>query len=293
MRGLFGRPAFFNDPWSGFYQLGAPFYTQAQFTQFTEVGWRYIDAASGQNCGTPLDCTLTYATLAAPDLAHFTLVAINSGNDTLSLPLELAGGLTKFQGKPLQVWRSTETAYFARQADFAIGGGVGALGGGGGGGAGPSTLSLAPMSVTTLSSRPGAGWANYTVPPRARFQIPQVLPWDTQPVDAPCRGLSPIYGSFEAAESPDGDGQIVCRQAVPQNPGGNAWTHRVNGYPIALLPSGTNYANVDISVSAQIQGGLGDVFAVTLCGRVPMYVGHAFDALASGTPALRRRSNGQ
>ena len=26
-------PVFFNDPWSGFYQLAAPFYTQAQFTQ--------------------------------------------------------------------------------------------------------------------------------------------------------------------------------------------------------------------------------------------------------------------
>lgn len=124
--------------------------------------------------------------------------------------------------------------------------------------------------MTTLSTRPGAGWANYTVPSRGRFQIPQVLPWAGQPVDAPCHGLSPAYGSFEAAESPDGDGKIVCRQAVPQNPGRNAWTHRKNGYPIALLPSGTNYANVAISVSAQIEDGLGNVFAVTLCGRVPM-----------------------
>jgi len=252
------RPAFFNDPWSGFYQLGAPFFTQAQFTQFTEIGWRFIDGAAGQNCGDPLDCTLTYAALAAPDLSHFSLIAVNSGNVSLSLQLELAGPLTKFNGKPLQIWRSIETEYFARQADVTITG------------TSSFTLRLEPMSVTTLSSRQGAGWASYTVPPRGRFRIPQVMPWDVQPIDAPCHNLSPAYGSFEVAESPDGDGKVVCRQAVPQNPGANAWTHRKNGYPIALLPSGTNCANVAISVSARIEAGLGDVFAVTVCGRFPM-----------------------
>lgn len=39
-------PAYFNDPWSGFYQLGAPFYTQAQMTQFTEIGWRFLQVNS-------------------------------------------------------------------------------------------------------------------------------------------------------------------------------------------------------------------------------------------------------
>ena len=116
------RPAFFNDPWTGFYQLGAPFFTQAQFTQFTEIGWRFIDGAAGQNCGVPANCTLTYATLAAPDLSHFSLIAVNTGSVPLSLNLELAGPLTKFHGTPLQIWRSIETEYFARQADVTIAG---------------------------------------------------------------------------------------------------------------------------------------------------------------------------
>ena len=33
-------PAFFNDPWSGFYQLGAAVFSQAHFTQFTSVTTR-------------------------------------------------------------------------------------------------------------------------------------------------------------------------------------------------------------------------------------------------------------
>eukprot|EP00041_Stephanoeca_diplocostata_P014238 m.256482 g.256482 ORF g.256482 m.256482 type:complete len:281 (+) comp19632_c0_seq12:72-914(+) len=44
--------SFFNDPWSGFYQLGAPFFSQAQFTRFTRIGWRFIVSGSGQrSCG--------------------------------------------------------------------------------------------------------------------------------------------------------------------------------------------------------------------------------------------------
>jgi hypothetical protein len=61
-------------------------------------------------------------------------------------------------------------------------------------------------------------------------------------------------GAFEIATdatSPTA-GHKVCRQAVPSNPGGNAWTHRHNGWPITTLPSGSNLANVEISINAKI-----------------------------------------
>lgn len=86
--------------------------------------------------------------------------------------------------------------------------------------------------------------------------------------------MNPIYGAFEvaSAEDPQGGTRNICRQAVPQNPGSNAWTHRHNGWPIANLPSGSNFANYNISVLARVEeGGLGAVEALTLCGRMPIW----------------------
>ena len=38
------------DPWSGFYRLSSIFWGQAHFTQFTEIGWKFLDPpATGYN----------------------------------------------------------------------------------------------------------------------------------------------------------------------------------------------------------------------------------------------------
>ena len=284
-------PAFFNDPWSGFYQLGAPFFTQAQWTQFTEPGWHFIAGGAGKrNCPqnpaaakTLLGgCYLTYASLAPVDGSEFTIVVVNEGAHPVQLTLQLAGTLSKFAGTaagklhPLQQWRSIETEYFTRKADVPIPSN------------GTFTVALSPSSVTTFSTRAGAGWANYTVPERTQFTMPFYSNFSAQAVDEPCHSLSPIYGAFEVAAHPHavdraggmavhpagggGGSAKVCKAAVPQNPGPNAWTHRVNGWPITTTPSGSNFANVVVEATATIEpGGGGAVFASTICGRVPIF----------------------
>lgn len=176
-------PAFFNDPWSGFYQLAAPFYTQAQFTQFTEIGWRFIEGGSGHTgctgemnkAGQP-QCDLTYAALASPDGAEFSVIIVSLSNSTKQLRVELGGSFTKFAGTPLQHWTSTETAYFAEQPALTIPAGA------------PLTLQVPAQSVVTISNRQQkGGWANYLVPERTRFPLPfDGRVWESQPIDAPC-----------------------------------------------------------------------------------------------------------
>ena len=195
-------PAFFNDPWSGFYQLGAPFYTQAQLTQFTEIGWHFLEGAAGEAyCNGPSPdpsmgtCAVTFAALVAPDGKDFTLVAINTASTDMPLPAVLAGTLfDTFCGTKLQVWRSIETEWFVRQADVSFeqrsdgkAGGVNCS----------LTLHLSPNSVTTISTRQGAGWSNYTVPDRGRFPVPFAPNFDQQSTDQPCKLMNPIYGAFE------------------------------------------------------------------------------------------------
>ena len=82
---------------------------------------------------------------------------------------------------------------------------------------------------------------------------------------------NPIYGAFEIATDATAATTKVCRQAVPANPGGNAWTHRHNGWPVTTLPSGSNLANAQISVNAKIVPSGGAMEVVTVCGRVPIW----------------------
>ena len=257
-------PAMLNDPWSGFYQLGASFFTQAHWTQFTEPGWRFLGGGVAQERG-----DVVFAALAPEDGSELTLVAVNAGDSAATLPLTLAAGATRERfghgGAPLQQWRSNETRYFARVEDAPpADAATGAL-----------LVELPARSVLTLSSRAGAGWAEYVVPQRTPFPLPHAPKFGAQPVDAPCLSLSPIYGAFEvAAVAADeaGPARRVCRQPVPQNPGPNAWTHRANGWPVASTPSGSNFANFVLSARVRIEeGGLGDVHAVTLCGRMPIW----------------------
>lgn len=64
---------------------------------------------------------------------------------------------------------------------------------------------------------------------------------------------------------------MLFAQAAPVNPGGNAWTHRHNGWPFTALPSGSNLANIEVTINAKIVPSNGLLEAVTVCGRVPIW----------------------
>lgn len=63
----------------------------------------------------------------------------------------------------------------------------------------------------------------------------------------------------------------TCLQSTPANPGGNAWTHRHNGWPFTALPSGSNVANIDVTINAKIVPSGSSMEVVTVCGRVPIW----------------------
>ena len=100
-----------NDPWSGFYQLGASFFTQAHWTQFTEPGWRFLGGGVAQERG-----DVVFAALAPEDGSELTLVAVNAGDSAATLPLTLAAGANM---NMLRVWGGGryQTDHFYDMAD--------------------------------------------------------------------------------------------------------------------------------------------------------------------------------
>ena len=284
-------PLMLNDPWSGFYQLGAGFFTQAHVTQFTEIGDRFVGSAIDDKSG------VSYAALASKNGQDVTIVATNEDSGAARpLKFSLAGTLAKALcgvgrgkgrgGGVLERWQSNASRYFIRLDEVSLAPGANCS----------ASVLLPPSSVTTLSSRAGvAGWEDYAIPKRTRWKLPYDSAYAKQTMDNPCEFLSPIYGSFEVTAGPSfhrgrgaSAGAGVCTQAVPVNPGPNAWTHRFNGWPIALLPSGSNAVNVDaVAVVAfddqdiqqanddAVRRGVGamdaEPEALTLCGRVPIW----------------------
>lgn len=264
MTGHWTGPAYFNDPWSGYYQLAAPFFTQSHVTQFTEIGWHFVGNASGQTtCATGTPC-LTYASFSDQTRTNFTFVAVNTGFRAENVTLRLAGEFEGLCGYNLQRWDSTEQKYFARVSDLAIPCD----------GSEQLRVSVLPGSITTISSlTTSASWATFSIPQRTRFSLPFQSVWGIQSIDEPCRMLSPVYGAFEIAETMTRSGSLgkVCRQAVPQDPGANAWTHRKNSWPTALFPGGSNAANIAVNVTAKFDRGVNDFSVVSLCGRTPIW----------------------
>ena len=285
-------PAMLNDPWSGFYQLGAGFFTQAHVTQFT-VAFEDRFVGSAIEKDKHGKDRVSYAALASHDGAEITVVATNEDVDSAQLlEFTLVGALKESlcqssasaeNGEPprnvLERWQSNSSSYFTRVEDLTLS--ISNC---------SASVMLPPGSVTTLSSRVGvAGWVkDYEVPARTRWKLPYAAAYATQTLETPCEMLSPIYGSFEVTAGPgfhrsdhaEGDsGDGVCTQAVPVNPGPNAWTHRANGWPVALLPSGSNAVNLDAvaivafdDVLGQVSGGTDpEPEALTLCGRVPIW----------------------
>lgn len=273
-------------PWSGYFQLGAPLFGQAQITQFTGVGWRLLPVGSGAALVTDPD--LVYATFIAPVKAErhqgdtalpvFSWVAVYADAQPLNITLQLTGLL--FPPMPrispvspvLQLWCTTAQAYMRHMGSVQVTE------------EGKVHITLPPRSVCTATSWTAAG--NGTVPAQRQRQplpLPQMSSFDTQRIGAPGRLLADLYGGWgveteatvaaasgRAATAPTmSPTNLVLQQAAPADPGRNSWKSR-DGMPFTAFPTGANLAHA--SCSARV---LWDAVApgghVRLCGRVGIW----------------------
>ncbi len=287
----------FVEPWSGHFGLGAAFWSQAHFTQFTRPGWHFLGGAgTGERCDSEDSerCDTVWAALtdmskeAALDATvvpgNLTLVFVHTANKSVKVDLSLGEGFEN-GGQTLARWETVKSHYFQQVESIRIGV------------RGTVNLTLPGRSVTTLTTLTAAGkhadvsWN----PPRKQFPLPWSADFDDQPVGAPGAMLSDVFGAFEVAPAEDfapseeaSEGHVLL-QSVPTNPGRNAWSHFTNIHrsPFTSLPSGTNWMNYVFSVRAKLLGGLdtrSESDAIVVCGRVPVW------PPGGGSPTVRTES---
>ena len=95
----------------GYYQLGAPFWAQAQITQLVEIGWTMLPV--GRGSGT-LANGAAFVTFVSPTRADFTIVIVTSATSPSAVTFKLLppGGSVAAPRGPLHVWTTTRGSPF-------------------------------------------------------------------------------------------------------------------------------------------------------------------------------------
>ena len=285
----------FVEPWSGHFELGAAFWSQAHFTQFTRPGWHFLAGdGTGERCDPEdtMSCDTVWAALtdisnAAALPGNLTVVFVHTSNETVEIDLSL-GGFGR-GGQTLSRWETVRTHYFQQVESVHVGVG------------GTVSMVLPGRSVTTLTTLTGKHADVSWNPQRKPFPLPWSTDFDEQPVGAPGTMLSDIFGAFEVAPAANvlsfetgsdvqkeryrmTENVNVLVQSAPTNPGTNAWSHftHIHRSPFTSLPAGTNWMNYAFSVRAKLLGpsingstvehaGDPSSESIVVCGRVPVW----------------------
>ena len=267
-----------NQPWSGWYSVGASTWAMAHVTQFTQPGWSFIASASGylnnneQSGG-------AYMTLRNPASTDYsTILDTTTATAAQTVTFKVSNGLSTGQ---VQVWRTNlaagPEAWFIRQASVTPDG------------SGSYTLTVQPNSIYTVSSLPafntstnsGSGGKGSSTISAIPAQVPMHLPYVDSLTgyanNAMAAYLANDEGDFESVPcfAPNGHciQQMVSQQASVLWPAGGL------GNPVAMLgdPGWTDYS-VSINVLLHQSG------YAYLAGRV-------FQDWGSGGSLFNRNAN--
>lgn len=244
------------EPWSGHYTVREALWAYAHYGQFTKVGWEYMADACRNLPGGG-----TLVALRSPEKKDYSIVIETKGAKTpRQLTFRIKGGLSD---RKLCVWRSNAEEQFVRQADIR-----------------PEnrtfTITLEPNSVYSLSTTGGQRKGGFRrIPESQPFPFPYCETFEsyTSPEEYGFlpRYTADIYGAFEIAERPDGQG-LCMRQVVPVPP--ISWAPEWKPYTIL-----GDSAWRDYEVAADVFLNVGDEAAVM--GRIH-HVGTGYGFIPKG-----------
>jgi glycosyl hydrolase family 59/glycosyl hydrolase family 59 (putative galactocerebrosidase) len=238
-----------NQPWSGTYSLGSQLWVEAQWTQFTDPGWTFVDSASGYLRGD--EANGTYVTLRAPSSSNFsTIVETTTAKSTQWIRFAVSGGLST---GTIHVWATKVSSadpstWFRRLEDIR-----------------PvdSSFKLVarPGYIYTLTTTTGQGKSTTPSPPGRVMPLPYSDDFDRYDRGRAAKYLSNIQGDFQIQSCSGNRGGRCVRQMATGRP--VEWL-RTQATPFAVLgdPRWRNYrVAVDVLFvahgSVQLIGRLG------------------------------------
>ncbi len=217
-----------NAPWSGHYEVHPDVWLTAQFTQFTDVGWRILDTGSGASDGNN-----AYVTFKDPRSGAYSIVIVNGGSRDAAYTFNTAN----VSDAALHVWTTDEQAQFVqkpsitpRQRTF--------------------NVTVPARSVYSLTTTEGQqkGQPARAIPAPKHLALPYTDDFSTGYVD----GDQPRYfhdqnGAFEIVD--DSAGGRVLKQVITTLPSG--WWKGNNQPPFTVM-GGLEFANYSVGTDVKI-----------------------------------------
>jgi hypothetical protein len=233
-----------NQPWSGWYSVGASLWATAQVTQFTQPGWQFLNSGSGYLGGS--ESNGAYVSLKSTDGTDYsTVIETTTASAAQTVTMNVSGGLST---GTVHVWASNLAGggpYMVHQSDITPSNGS-------------YSLTVQPGYVYTLTTTTGQGAGTATSPAQAGFSLPYSDNFDSDAIGQQPPYLSQMQGAFEVEPCAGGrSGNCVQQQAAVQP---IEWDGNSNPYTIGGNLSWANY-----TVAADVY--LAQPGAVQLIGR--------------------------
>lgn len=223
-------------PWSGYYDLGAGIWVDAQTTQFTQPGWRYLDDSSGY-----LSNGASYVTLRSPSTGDYsTVFETMDATGPVTVDLAATGGLST---GTVHEW-STDLGTATGADDFVHAGDITPVNG-------SYSVTLQPRHVYTLSTVSGAhkGSAAPQASPVTQLPLPYAENFEHTGSTHLARYFSDNNGAFEAVPCGGGRTGSCYQQQITQAP--IAW-HNTQERPATLVGDPRWWGDYQVSADAML-----------------------------------------
>ncbi len=225
-----------NEPWSGAYSVGKQAWVEAQTTQFTQPGWRYIDSASGYLGGSKSNGS--YVTLRSPTTSDYSTV-IETMDATAAQTVTISPTNGASTGAA-HIWATNLLSnnpanYFVHVGDATPSNGS-------------YSVTLQPGYVYTISTTTGQGKGTVVGPPHAALGLPYADNFEGEAIQSDATYFADQNGSFEIQACTGSHTGQCLTQMAPKAP--ITWDGGGDPYTIMGDLAWTNYT---ISVDAQME----------------------------------------
>ncbi|OXU15152.1 discoidin domain-containing protein [Sedimentisphaera salicampi] len=193
-------------PWSNHYEIYPAVWGIAHYTQFTEIGWKYLKDGCGYLSGSG-----NYVTLKDPDTDNWSTIIYSENPETLEF------NLTGVSADTVHVWRTTSSRHFVKTADITVTNNSFTL----------NTLPDAMYSVTTAAGQ-RKGEPSNAIPSYEPFPMPYSEDFEEYNDGATAKYLSDMQGTFETAACKGGREGKCLEQIVPRVNESYLWWPQVN-----------------------------------------------------------------
>jgi galactosylceramidase len=213
-------------PWSGHYEVLKGLWVTAHFTQFADIGWKYIDS------GNQLDDYGGYTLMKHPTTSDWSLIVLNKSSAPKQYTFNLSGGLST---GTVKTWKTNDTVQFVQESNITPS-------------SGSFTVTVDPYSIYTFTTTTGQqkGAATSSNPASESFSLAAEYSdnFDSYSVGKMPKYTSDQGGAFEIIG--DGSGKALV-QVINTDNKPLDWKYRTTPDPYTLLGS-VDWRNYEVEV---------------------------------------------